>query len=112
MIALLLLLVAVLSVRFLPVLLQDHAALGRLCRCPESEQLKNLREDRVYRCFRLDIHRSRSKASDRGATAVEGVHDVENSDSLALCVLGVPHNIVEGCLEKILDSSANLSIDG
>lgn len=64
------------------------------------------------RPFRLDLHRSRSKAGDRGATAVEGVNDVENGDGLALCVLGVQHNIAKDCLEQNLDGSANLSIDG
>jgi hypothetical protein len=40
------------------------------------------------------------------------VNDVNNGDGLALCVLGVQHNIAKYCLEQSLDSSANFFIDG
>jgi hypothetical protein len=70
------------------------------------------RSQSVTEPSRLENHRLGTKAGDRGATAVEGMNDVKNGDSLALCVLSVQDDVANDRLEQSLDSSANLCVDG
>lgn len=57
------------------------------------------------------MRRSTTETVESAALSLEGVHDVERRDSLALGVLGVCDRVANDALEERLEDTARLFVD-